>query len=228
MKTVQRILLTALMAFMTFGAFAQLSYGFKFGVHYNDVSVPSLESSLNLNPTMVHGLEAGAFLDIPLIGGFSFRPELSYVKKGFKVREGLDFNIANLPLPVGVEASTNVQYIQMPLMGKFSFGQGPAKAYILGGPVFSYALDARLKTSVNSIVDFNISNEKIDLSKDTYQRAEVSAMGGLGVELDMGNGGLFIEGRYNHSFTDMLNDPVIDLKLRNRGFGLSVGYKVGF
>ena len=225
MKTLQRILFSLIFISFSLATFAQVSYGFKIGVNYNDVSVPSLKSTLNLNPKVVQGIDIAAFAEIEITDKFSIRPELAYVKKGFRINEGLAFDISNFPLPVGVKATTNIRYIQIPVLGKYSFGEGSARPYIMAGPAIGYAVDANLKTSVTAIIDFNVSNSKIDLSKKTYQRAEVSAIAGAGIELDMGNGSLFFEARYQHSFTDMLHDPIVDLKMRNKGFALSAGFK---
>ena len=225
MKTVQRMLFSLLFASLSISAFAQIAYGLKIGVNYNDVSVPSIQSSLKINPKLVQGIDVAAFAEIGLRDNFSIRPELAYVKKGFKIDEALSFEVSNLPLPVGVKAITNIRYIQIPVLGKYSFGEENAKAYIIAGPAVGYAIDANLKTSVSAIIDFNVSNTKIDLSKKTYQRAELSAIAGAGIELDMGNGSIFFEARYQHSFTDMLKDPIVDLRMKNKGFALSAGIK---
>lgn len=228
MKNIQHALLTFLLVHISIAAFAQNQFGFRVGLNNADVSVPTIQSSLNINPKAINSFEIAAFYERSLGEHFSIRPELSYAKKGFSVSEGLNFEIANLPLPIGVEAVTKIKYLQLPVLGKYAFGQGPARAYVMAGPSIGYALDANLKTRVNSIIDFNISNSDIDLTKDTYDRIDIGGVLGAGVDLTTENGSLFVEARYTQSFTDLLNDPVVDLRLRNRGFGLSAGYKFNF
>ena len=228
MKSIQKTLLTFLLVAIASFTFAQNNFGFRAGLQYADVSVPTIQSSLNINPKTINRFEIAAFYEYNFNDNFSIRPELSYNKKGFSVNEGIDFEVANLPLPIGVEAITEIQYIQMPVFGKYAFGTGTARAYIMAGPSIGYAMDARLKTRVNSIIDFNISNSDINLNNDTYDRIDLAGVAGAGVELMMNNGSLFVEGRYTHSFSDLLQDPIIDLKLRNKSFGLSAGYKFKF
>ncbi|MEL6924396.1 MAG: porin family protein [Bacteroidota bacterium] len=226
MKIIQRIAAVFLFVAFSVSVFGQSSsIGFKIGVHRADVSVPSIQNSLNINPKTVDALEIGGFYELGLSDNFSIRPELSYIEKGFRLDEGVSFDIMNLPIPVGVEATTRVRYIQMPVLAKYAFGEGPARAYVMAGPSFGYAASANLQTKVNSIIDFNVSNTDINLNNDTYDRLDIAGMAGAGIEWNTGAGSLFAEARYAHSFTDLLNDPVVDLRLRNRGFGFAVGYK---
>lgn len=228
MKTVQKTLLMLSLVCLALAGFAQISYGIRGGVHYGNAQIPSIANAMNFNATATPGADLGFFAEIPLNENFSFRPELNYISKGFRVAEGLNFTIANLPIPLGLEAVTRIRYVQIPILGKYSFGTDGVRPYLVGGPAVGYASSAKLVTRVNSVVDFNVGSTDIDLSKSTYDRLEVNAIGGLGIGFPVASGEWFVEGRYSYGLTDLLDDPIVDLKLRNKGWGLSAGYKMNF
>jgi len=233
MKIILKILAGFSFLLLTVGTTAQVShsFGLRGGLHYSDVSVPAVQNNLNINPKGLSSYEAALFYELHLGGNFTFRPEIGYAKKGFILDEGVDFEIANFPIGIGVEALTEIHYVQIPLLAKYTFfgSDQTFRPYLMAGPSFGYGVEATMETKVKSLIDLNVNRTDIDLSNSTYERIEWAVVGGLGLEIKVGEGHhLFAEGRYIHSYTDLLNDTRIDLRLRSQGIGLSAGYKLSF
>ena len=226
MRTYQKFAGIALFLLMTVVSQAQVSFGFKAGRNSSNVAIQGTGNIIN--PKTISSYNIGAVAEIPLMNGFAFQPELTFKQKGFKVKEGLDVNVLNIPLPLGVEAHTEIKYVEVPLLGKYKFGRENIGGYILAGPYVGMARKATLKTKANVIIDFNITSTDIDLSNDNYNRMEAGAMGGVGFWAKAGNGQFFADARYQHGLTDLFNDPRVDIQMSNTGFGMNIGYMMAF
>jgi len=134
--------------------------------------------------------------------------------------------VAEIGLGEGVTASTKINYLEMPLLAKYKFGNEGLRFNITAGPVLSYAADAQLVTRANLLFDINPLKTNIDLDALNYERLEVSASIGAGMAYETSGGEFFADARYVHGFSDLYNAPVVDLNLKNRGIGVTVGYKV--
>ena len=227
MRTNMKLVSSFLFLLFAITSQAQISYGIKVGRNAANVNVDGV-GNIVPNTKTISNYNLGFVAEIDIANGFAFHPELNFKTKGFKVKEGLDVNIFKIPVPLGVEAHTEVKYVEVPLLGKYKFGNEKAGAYVLAGPYAGFARKATLKTKANVIIDFNLTSTDIDLTNDTYQRFEVGAMGGLGVWTKAGNGQLFADARYQHSLTDLFNDPLVDIQMQNNGFGVNVGYMMNF
>lgn len=171
----------------------------------------------------IDGFDITGFIEIPLVENFSLQPELSYNKKGFSVKEGIDLKLFNIDIPVGLEAHTEIKYVQAPILGKYTLQNEKAGLYFMAGPSVAMATDATLKTKARFIIDFNITNTDINLSNDDFNRFELAALGGMGGFVNIGNARLFAEMRYQWGLTDLMADPIIDVHLKNRVLGLGAG-----
>lgn len=228
MKRIQQALTIAALLLSVTYSFAQISVGAKAGVYTSFIDVTEAAEGLTQN---VEGLTTATFGIVAEIGlgeNFAFQPELLYTTKGFKVSEGLNINLGGFPIPAGVTASTKINYLELPLLAKYKFGHEGLRFNITAGPVVSYAMNGQLDTRANLLLDINPIKTNIDLEALNYERLEVSASIGAGMEYETGNGALFADARYVHGFSDLYNAPVVDLNLKNRGVGVTVGYKVNF
>jgi len=171
----------------------------------------------------IDGFNYTVFAEIPLVDGFSFQPELSYNKKGFRVKEGVELSLFGVDIPLGLEAHTELKYLEVPLLGKYTLKNEKAGLYFIAGPSISMATSAKLKTKARVLIDFNLTTTDLDLGNDDYNRWEVAAVAGIGGYVNIGTTRLFVESRYNWGLTDLLADPLIDVQLKNRVLGLGVG-----
>lgn len=140
------------------------------------------------------GFQGGLALNIPTgPGGFSVQPEINFVTKGTKFKVG------------NKEQNYNFNYLEIPVMAKYSFGP----VYVNAGPSigFQTGKDKKVKAAYGKTtsVDFGLQM-------------------GAGVAIPAGPGKLIVDGRYNLGLTDIADAKSINAK--NRGFAISLGYAI--
>lgn len=206
---------------------AQVQLGVRGGANWGMVSKPTFLQNMSFVPTFQAspGATGAIFLDIPVSDLLSFRPEVAYIQKGFLMRESTDINLGFINLPLGARVAYQSQELQVPLLAKINFTDGPVQPYLLVGPAVSYALDGRVRSRTTGI--FRSQPLDVDVNYGgALNRWDISGMAGLGLAVDAGVGKFFVEGRYEHGFSRAVQVPVVQVNARNRGFGVSVGYSV--
>jgi hypothetical protein len=207
---------------------AQITIGVKGGINISDGEVSGFIPGITPEPRPFNGANVGIMADIPLEGKFSFRPEFNFSQKGFVVRENTTIDALGLPLPIGGKAETRLNYLELPLLLQYRFGNEKAGLYVNGGPAVSYLTSGRIQPFATVIVDIRLPAIDLDLSGDTYNRFEFSGIAGAGGDVAFGPGKVFGDLRYTYGFTNTLNDPVLDTRLRNQGWTFTAGYKMSF
>lgn len=207
-------------------AMAQVSIGLKGGVNFANITGPNL-SSIGVPSTSANkSLTFGAVAEIPIAHGFSIQPELNYSKKGFDMNIGVPLNFIDIPLPLGVKAITDLNYVEVPVLAKYNFGTGAVGGYVAAGPTVSYAKSAQFRTAANFIIDFNLIKQDIDLDALNISRMDVGGTIAAGGTLNVGSTKLFLDARYTHGFKKLDNVPVIDLDFRNTNFAITTGFLI--
>jgi hypothetical protein len=118
------------------------------------------------------GLAIGGFVEAPINKYFSIQPEVYYSMKPFDVNDS------------GKTQNEHIDLIEVPVLARINFpSSSSAHVYLLAGPGFSFLVRAK-ETEPNG--------SEQDL-KPGLENADVSIMGGLGVEI----GRFGIEGRYD-------------------------------
>ncbi|GEM_PF-820301 len=213
--------------FIAVNAFAQQGLELSIGPSFTNVSVRGLQSSLRPDRTLHTGLQVQALWDQDLGSGFSMATGLGYKEKGFHVREGIDMDVFNLPVSLGVEAITTLKYLELPLQWRYhTQGDGPLGFFVFAGPALSYALEGEVRTRANLIFDVNLTKTKLNLDQDIYNRMEWSGLAGVGGTLRLKSGALTVQAGYQHGFSRVVDNTLIDLRLRNYGFGMNIGYRI--
>lgn len=212
---------------LTLNLTAQSGPELSIGPSFTNVSVRGLQSSLRPDRTLHAGLQLQALWDQDLGIGFSLATGFGYKEKGFHVREGMDMNVFNVPVKVGVEAITNLKYLELPLQLRYhSKGNGPLGFFIFAGPALSYALEGEVRTRANLIFDVNLTKTKLNLDQDIYNRLEWSGLAGIGGTMLLKNGAITVQAGYQQGFSRVVDNTLIDFRLRNYGFGMNIGYKI--
>ena len=227
MRITKIILAGILTLFLLNTSKAQFNIGTKASVQFSTVNIDGVNSSF-IEKRTNEGFDISIFTTIPVTQHFSFQPELSYNEKGFEVGQGVDINLFNVNLPIGVSAVTEIKYVQAPLLGKYEISGQKGGAYFLAGPSIAYATKGNLRTKVNSIIDINLTNTDIDITDENYNRFEFAGQVGAGAFLNLGGAKLFGELKYHHGFTDLLADPILDVRLKNRSLSLGAGLQFSF
>lgn len=226
MRTMPKVFLTFCLSMMTIFAMAQTSFGLRMGSTWSNVHTSKAIDNVTPNFQHINGFSIGAFAEIPVAPQFSIQPEIGFTRKGFVINEGFDTPLFGINVPVGVSAETKFDYLEIPVLAKYSFGEDNLKAYVAVGPNIGYALNGRVDTKTNLLVDINLGSTDINLQDQDFNRVELGATGAVGVSYEAGFGTLFVDARYNRGFTQVYNLPLVDEKVRTSGFGLNVGFAV--
>ncbi|MEM9547400.1 MAG: porin family protein [Bacteroidota bacterium] len=207
---------------------AQVNIGIKGGLNFSDANADVFIDAVNDAPSTFTSFVVGGLVEVPINQNLSFQPELLYTRKGFTVDEGTSFNLLGLDVPIGARAATSINYIEAPLLGKVKIGHGNTKIYGVAGPSVGYATSARIQPQVTLLIDFNLPGMDLNLSDGIYNRTDISGILGGGAEFATTTGKLFTDIRYQHSFSNIINNPIADLSVRNSGFQWTVGYSHAF
>lgn len=223
MRVIKRISLLFAVLMITLQLSAQVRWGVKGGYQRSSVYLTEGLSELTPDFRVIDAMSLGVVAELPLAPQISFQPELNYTTKGFAIREDIGLELFDVPLPVGVKAESRFRYLDMPLLVRLNFGEGPLQAYALAGPGVGFAFDGKLETKASALVDIQLFQTDINLDDINYQRFEVSGVIGGGFSYDTSVGKFFVDARYQHGFTGLYDFPVVEERIRNKGFGLSAG-----
>ena len=225
MKLKTIIASTLLLAF-SLSMHAQVSVGLKGGVNFSNIYATQALDQVLPNFSDISTFSVGAVAEIGITEQFAFQPELLYTRKGFGLREGLDVDLLGVPVPLGVTAETQINYVEVPLLAKYKFGTEGISAYVVAGPTFGYATSGQINTKANILLDFNIARTPINLDAINFQRFEIGGTAGAGLALQTGMGQFFVDARYNLGFTQLYDIPLVNEKLRNKGVSVSAGFLI--
>lgn len=175
--------------------------GVKGGVNVATTKIDGEDGGPKLDARI--GLVAGVFATLPLASWLDLQPEALYAMKGAR----LDLD--------GVKSTLALDYLDVPVLARIiKRGSGARRYYVAGGPSFGFRLRAR------SRVDFGTSTEDIDVA-DNIERADLGVAFGGGLEA----GALVIDGRYTLGLKDVDKDKSDTVKVTNRAFSLTVGFR---
>lgn len=223
-----KVFLTAIFAIFATVAFSQINLGVRAGVNFANVNETAALDALTPKFHTVSGVAVAGVAEFEFGEHFSIQPEISYTQKGFALREGMDLDLYNVPIPVGVTATSKFSYLEMPVLFKGKIGNDKIKAYAIAGPSIGYAIDGQLKTTANAFFEFQLTDTDINLGAIGYEQLEVSGIIGIGTEIAIPSGKIFFDARYQHGFTELYDIPVFNEKIKNQGLGLNAGYVMSF
>jgi hypothetical protein len=192
----------ALMLLASTPASAQIpGLGVKGGVNFatqhnagDDDSGPGLKS--------LAGIVAGVFATLPVASWLEVQPEALYSRKG--ARAELE----------GISSDLQIDYLEVPVLARFSRRGSGRGYYVAGGPSFAFQLRARTRT------DFGTATEEIDIGEEV-ERFDLGLSIGGGIEVRS----LVIDGRYTHGFKDIDKDTSDDVQVTNRAVSITVGFR---
>lgn len=154
---------------------------------------------------------------------------VQYASRGFGAREQFNVDAFGLDLPLGASLSTRFDYLEAPVLIRYNLtGQG-VRPYVETGLSAGYALSGSVTPQIHAVLDWNLPEIPLNLNQDIYNRFDLSAMIGTGVEIPLGPNGAFqIEAGYRHSLNDMFQDRITDIRIKSNGFTAGIGYTVRF
>lgn len=192
------IMLTALL-FMSNGV-AQVQLGLQAGANFANVTQDPEQEGIELNTKT--GFLIGGVLFYSFSPMWGLQVEPAYVQKGAKV----DISIFN------EEATLTANYIDIPVLLKASFGDGPVKPYLLAGASVAFKLG-------DAMLEFSDGTEDTVKTKSTDF---ILNLGG-GVIIPLGKVNIFIEGQYSLGLTDVNDDPDDNTEIKTTGIQIKAG-----
>jgi len=205
---------------------AQTTIGVRSNLIFNDTEFTSGTANLDKTIKSMQGYSIGGFAEYELNENWSVNAELLYKHIGFQISESTSFGLFGLEIPIGASLKTTVNYLELPVLFKYRHDLGGIKAYIEAGPSINYALNGKVKTTANSILDINITETNLNLSADSYSRINTSGNIGVGITYPYSRDLTMTAGiRYTKDLSDSVNLPIVNAGIKNNSvaIGLSIG-----
>ena len=162
----------------------QVSGGVKAGLALADLpNVLEAGDSTSLRT----GVAVGGFLSVRFGDGFAIQPEVLYTQKGVRIADNT------------AQGAVNLDFVDVPVLARYTFGKGKARGFVLGGPSF----DFKTRAKVNFTSDGRSEEEDISSDVETFEFALVF---GGGVEI----GRFTVEARWSEGLTNLLKDSTGD------------------
>ena len=179
---------------------AQVQLGLQAGTNLGDVSLDPTPEGVTTG--MRAGIMFGGILFYSFSPIFGLQVEPAYVQKGATV----DVSTEQL------EGTITGDYIDIPVLLKASFGDGPVKPYLLAGASIAFLLgDAKIEID-------NAPEETLETKSTDF-----ILKFGAGVLIPAGQVNIFVEGQYNLGLTDVNDDPNDDMKIKTTGIQIKAG-----
>ncbi len=202
MRNRRWIVLAAGLMLPAFAADAQaqdLEIGFKLGAAISNVSFDA-----DFDAESITTFGGGGHLRLGLTPSISLQPELLFMRKGYKASE------------LGTEFELNLDYAEIPVLLRIDVPMAAAiRPFVYAGPYGAFEVACKV--------------EGEDCGDDDDRTTfDFGAVFGAGLGFAAGPGSFVVEGRYDLGLKNLVDDDDGDdaLELKNRAFGLFIGYAV--
>lgn len=182
-----------------------ISVGPRIGATFPKLNIGD-EDDFNDEVQSMTGLQFGAVANVMVNDMFSIQPELLFVQKGFKLEEDGDY------------MKTRYNYLEVPVLAKFSFGTEELQGFVTAGPTAGYLVSGNAKLKMDDLK----MDEDLEFS-DEDNRFEMGASFGVGLGYKLGAGTVNFDVRYGLGLTNLNEEG----KAKNRVLGISVAYLFG-
>ncbi len=221
MKKTQLLLL---FLWFTNFAVAQVSVIPKFGINISNVA---FDDNTWAEREELIGFTGGVGLNYSLSddGFLSIQPELLFSQKGFSA--------AGSAFGVNYDGTYRLNYLELPLLAKITFGGNAFKAYVNAGPSVAYLLSGRVKgrgnllgifgSNIDEAIQFTDDPNRLNITQLDANRIEAGVNFGGGIGYGFGNNSaLFVDVRYNLGLTDFDKNQ----QSKNRVFAIAAGVQI--
>jgi hypothetical protein len=151
------------------------------------------------------GALTGVFLQLPLGGPLSLRPEVLFALKGGRAQAPLD----STTVPLEIELA----YIEVPVLLRATIPGGRVRPTIFGGPAPSLQIGCDLQV-VDPVQPVRATCGEADFT--LFRDFDIGLVAGAGLEVRWPQSALALEARYNIGLRSLLSD----FDVKNRAFGL--------
>lgn len=207
---------------------AQSEVGVQVGPSFSKMRIDG-DGELISQPENFTGIRAGFNYQYNLNPAFQIETGLYYNLTGFKLSQGTDFTIYGVDVPLRVTAITQMHFVELPLLLKAKFGNEYAKFFVHAGPQISYAMDADLKLRAKLLLDFNLGTYDINMQSNNFRQAEISGIIGAGMTAKLNPNFNFNLGvDYMHGFTDLTDEPILNVLTKRSVVNTTIGLSYKF
>ncbi len=168
-------------------------------------------------------------LEIQIADFFALQPELIFMQRGTREKEEYQSYYGGGIVNYESDCRSRLNYLALPVLGKAMYRTDVLEVFVLAGPEVAYALSGKLieeETITNGVSETIETDESIDFDEDELDRFDFGLVFGGGVGIKLGPGKAMLDARYNFGLYNVTTLEDTDLKVFNRGFGLSVGYMI--
>ena len=200
---------------------AQVSFGLKGGLNITRLTDTTDRGYRGVANTRMN---LGAFININLYGNLSLQTELLYSGKGEKEVSGNDYQQFNL------------DYIELPVLAKYTFGKQAIKFYVEGGPYIAYWQSGIWKykfTEANMLGQEKWSFNDVPVSPtSTFKnnRLDIGFDIGGGALYELGPGNVLLDVRMGYGLTSIYSiagDKIPGwFKTHNEVISVDLGYVI--
>ena len=187
----------------------KVRFGIKAGANLSKLRPSQVPAGTEVETNLHTSIGGGLLVNIPLgTGGLAVQPEVLFNGQGSKM------NVTTTGLGgSNMKYEQDMRYISVPVMLQWKSTGG---FYAELGPQMSFLLDAKQEGPGNAEVD----------NKDSFENFELAGAFGIGY---MTRVGVAIGARYNHGFTNVLDNesPSTDPKLRHSVIHIGLAYHFG-
>lgn len=229
MKYTILILHICIMLCISITVAAQHFIGLRGGI---SLATINFESDNGEEITNLLGADISIPFEIRVSNAFALQPELNYIRKGAEGEYTESELIGNDEYVEAFKGSVSLNYLAVPVFGKYIFETGNIDFFLLAGPVLGYALSGKnegtLTFSVNGQVVNSLSDDAdVEFNdEDGFKRFEFGLGFGAGVGANVGNGKLFLDARYNLGLSAANEDKTEGDKGYNRALSFALGYLI--
>jgi hypothetical protein len=152
------------------------------------------------------GALTGVYMQLPLTGPLSIRPEILFALKGGRVQADVEGG-GTLELDVGLA------YLELPVLLRAGPRRGRFRPVVFGGPAPSLQIGCDVQIA-DPDTPIRATCEETDLP--AFRQFDVGLVAGGGLEMRWPQSALALEARYTTGLRSVLND----VDVRNRSFGI--------
>ena len=219
MRNLKTALLFIFLAVFASESLAQ-TFGIKAGLNLSTLLIKDNDETRSDDFDMRPGFHVGVTAEFPFSKMFSFQPEVLLSTKGYKFEEGNE--------DVGIEASMNPIYVDIPLLLKGNFDVSGVEIYGALGPYVGFGVggDMKYKETYNGVTDYE---EEVDIKwgndkeEDDLKPFDAGLSIGAGATVNH----ILFGVAYDFGLANISLDNHNGWKVNNRVFRVSVGYVFG-
>jgi len=166
-----------------------LGKGLKGGVGISDVAYHERATGIKTAYLI------GALFSYRQSDWFAFQMEALYTSKGYTLDDveivfrdsaGVDTGLADAEIILG--------YLEFPIAGKFMMPvEGKFRPYFLGGGFMGISISSKSR--------FTAGSTALDVGIDNAETIDLGAVAAVGIDIKLGDGWMFVETRYDSSFS---------------------------